>query len=56
MEIKVIMQQWYQPTTTNIIHITLDLRCNKAFINRRVVICSGLAFVAAVVSSRRSQA
>jgi hypothetical protein len=27
-------------------HIILDLRCNKAFINRRVVICLGLAFVA----------
>jgi hypothetical protein len=39
------MQQWYQPTPTNIMHITLDLRCNKAFKNRRVVVCPGLAFV-----------
>jgi hypothetical protein len=26
-------------------HITLDLRCNKAFKNRRVVVCPGLTFV-----------
>jgi hypothetical protein len=26
-------------------HITLNLRCNKAFKNRRVVVCLGLAFV-----------
>jgi hypothetical protein len=32
MEIKVIMQQRYQPTPTNLMHITLDLKCNKAFI------------------------
>jgi hypothetical protein len=37
-------------------HITLDLRCNQAFINRRVVVCPGLAFVAEKVSSiERSQ-
>jgi hypothetical protein len=49
------MQQLYQPTPTNIIHITLDLRCNKAFKNRRVVVCLKLTCVTAVVSSRRSQ-
>jgi hypothetical protein len=40
------MQQQYQPTPTNIMHITLDLRCNKAYKNRRVVVCPGLAFIA----------
>jgi hypothetical protein len=34
-------------------HITLDLRCNKAFINRRVVVCLGLACVAEKVSSQK---
>jgi hypothetical protein len=43
------MQQRYRPTPTNLMHITLDLRCNKAFKNRRVVVCSGLALIAAVV-------
>jgi hypothetical protein len=27
-----LQQQRYQPTPTNIMHITLDLRCSKAFI------------------------
>jgi hypothetical protein len=26
------MQQRYQPTPTNLMHITLDSKCNKAFI------------------------
>jgi hypothetical protein len=30
-------------------HITLDVRCNKAFKNRRVVVCPGLACVAGKV-------
>jgi hypothetical protein len=41
MEIKVIMQQRYQPTPTNIMHIILDLRCNKAFIKQKSGCVSG---------------
>jgi hypothetical protein len=32
MEIKVIMQYRYQLTPTDLMHITLDLKCNKAFV------------------------
>jgi hypothetical protein len=49
------MQQRYQPTPINLMHITLDLRCNKTFIKQKSGCMSGLAYVAAVVSSRRSQ-
>jgi hypothetical protein len=35
------MQQRYQPTPTNIMHITLDLRCNKLFIKQQSDCMSG---------------
>jgi hypothetical protein len=54
MEIKVIMQQRYQPTPTNIMHITLDIRCNKAFIKQKSVCMSGACLHCGEVSSQKS--
>jgi hypothetical protein len=40
------MQQRYRPTPANLVHITLDLKYNKAFMKQKSSLYLGLACVA----------
>jgi hypothetical protein len=51
--IQVIMQQQFRATTTYLMHISQDLRCNKVFVKQRRVYAPGLAFIAEEFSFHR---